>query len=99
MTSPFTTPVSIGIAVLAVWNLVTWATYRIDKARARAGRGARRIPERVLLGMAAACGSIGALIGVYGARQRHKAKKLGFMLWLWAIVVVQVTAAVWVAAR
>jgi hypothetical protein len=45
-------PVVVAIAVLGVWNVVTWATYRLDKARARAARGARRIPERTLLAMA-----------------------------------------------
>jgi uncharacterized membrane protein YsdA (DUF1294 family) len=81
--------VVVAIAALGVWNVVTWATYRLDKARARAARGDRRIPERTLLAMAAAGGSLGALIAVYGHRQRHKAKKLGFMLALWAIAAVQ----------
>jgi uncharacterized membrane protein YsdA (DUF1294 family) len=79
------TVVLVAVAVLAAWNLVTWAVYRLDKARARAARGARRIPERTLLVMAAAGGSIGALVAVYGHRQRHKARKLGFVLPLWAI--------------
>jgi uncharacterized membrane protein YsdA (DUF1294 family) len=82
--------VVVAIAVLGVWNVVTWATYRVDKARARAARGARRIPERTLLAMAAAGGSLGALLAVYAHRQRHKAKKLGFMLTLWAIAAVHV---------
>jgi uncharacterized membrane protein YsdA (DUF1294 family) len=82
----------IAGAVLAAWNVATWAVYRIDKARARAGRGDRRISERALLGMAAAGGSIGALIAVYAHRQRHKAKKLGFAVRLWAIVVVHIVA-------
>ena len=90
-------PISIAIALVAAWNLATWATYRIDKARARAARGQRRIPERVLLGMAALGGSLGALLAVYAHRQSHKAKKLGFMLWLWGIVVVQAVAAVLIA--
>ena len=80
--------ISVVAALLIAWNLVTWATYRVDKARARAARGARRIPERSLLAMAAASGSIGALIAVYGHRQRHKAQKLAFVAPLWAIVAV-----------
>jgi uncharacterized membrane protein YsdA (DUF1294 family) len=80
------TAVLAAIAALLAWNLITWATYRIDKARARAARGARRIPERTLLAMAAAGGSIGALLAVYGHRQRHKAQKLAFVVPLWAIV-------------
>jgi uncharacterized membrane protein YsdA (DUF1294 family) len=84
---------AVLLALLAVWNVVTWAVYRLDKRRARTGRGARRIPERVLLGLAAVGGSPGALIAVYAHRQRHKAQKLGFVLWLWGIVVVQIAAA------
>jgi uncharacterized membrane protein YsdA (DUF1294 family) len=87
------TSMLVALALFAVWNLVTWAVYRGDKARARAGRGARRTPERVLLGLAAAGGSLGALVAVYAHRQRHKAKKLGFVLWLWAIVAAQVVGA------
>ncbi len=89
-------PISIAIAVLA-WNLATWAVYRIDKSRARAARGRRRIPERVLLAMTAAGGSIGALVAVYAHRQRHKAKKPAFALWLWAIVFVHLTTATVIA--
>jgi uncharacterized membrane protein YsdA (DUF1294 family) len=81
--------VLVAIGALAAWNLVTWATYRLDKARARAARGDRRIPERTLLAMAAAGGSPGALIAVYAHRQRHKARKLRFALALWAIALVQ----------
>lgn len=91
--------VSIAAAVasaLALVNIATWACYRIDKARA--GRGARRIPERVLLGAALAGGSIGALLGVYAHRRRHKAKKVRFMIALWAIVALHAAIAV-LAAR
>lgn len=80
------TAVLAAVAALLAWNLITWAAYRVDKARARAARGARRIPERTLLTMAAIGGSIGALIAVYGHRQRHKAQKLAFVVPLWAIV-------------
>jgi uncharacterized membrane protein YsdA (DUF1294 family) len=86
----------VAIALVAAWNLATWAMYRTDKARARSARG-RRLPERVLLGMAAAGGSIGALIAVYAHRQRHKAKKLGFVRWLWAILVLQIVAGIMMA--
>jgi uncharacterized membrane protein YsdA (DUF1294 family) len=73
---------------LAGWNLVVWAIYRLDKARAR--RADRRVPERTLLALALVGGSPGALLAVYAHRQRHKARKLAFVGWLWAIVVVQV---------
>jgi uncharacterized membrane protein YsdA (DUF1294 family) len=83
---------AVALVTLAVLNFAPWAVYRLDKARARAGRGARRIPERTLLGLAAVGGSAGALVAVYAHRQRHKAQKLGFMLWLWGIALVQLAA-------
>lgn len=72
----------------AAFNAVTWACYRIDKARA--GRGARRISERTLLLLALAGGSLGALAGVYGHRRRHKASKWRFIALLWGIVALHV---------
>ena len=72
-------------ALLVVLNLVTWASYRWDKHQA--GRsGARRISERTLLALAWLGGSFGALIAVYGHRQRHKARKLRFLIPLWLAV-------------
>jgi uncharacterized membrane protein YsdA (DUF1294 family) len=73
----------LAAGALLVWNLATWAVYRIDKARA--GRGARRISERALLAMTALGGSPGALVGVYAHRRRHKARKPGFVAPLWLI--------------
>ena len=72
-------------ALLLVLNLVTWASYRWDKHQA--GRsGARRISERTLLALACLGGSFGALIAVYGHRQRHKVRKLRFLIPLWLAV-------------
>ena len=93
-----TQALAVVLALLAAWNLGVWAVYRLDKARARRGRGARRIPERVLLGLAAAGGSPGALVAVYAHRQRHKAQKWPFVGWLLAIVVVQLAAGAALAA-
>jgi uncharacterized membrane protein YsdA (DUF1294 family) len=90
------TVIAIGVAVALGWNLATWAVYRLDKARARQQRW--RVRERTLLGMAALGGSPGALVAVYGHRQRHKAQKLGFVLPLWGIALLQlalVAAALW----
>lgn len=69
---------------VAAWNALTWAVYRIDKARA--GRARRRISERTLLLMAALAGSPGALVAVYAHRRRHKAGKRSFIVPLWLIV-------------
>ena len=89
---PRVTWILIALTLVAAWNFFTWAVYRLDKARAR--KGQRRIAERVLLGMAAAGGTLGALVAVYAHRQRHKASKLRFMVWLWVIVAAQIAAAV-----
>ena len=80
---------AILVACAAI-NAVTWACYRIDKALA--GRGARRISERTLLGLALAGGSLGALAGVYLHRRRHKARKWRFMAILWGIVALHAAA-------
>jgi uncharacterized membrane protein YsdA (DUF1294 family) len=77
---------AIVAAVVVSLNAATWAAYRIDKARA--GTGVRRIPERTLLGLAVAGGSLGALIAMYAHRHRHKTRKLAFATRLWAIVAV-----------
>lgn len=81
--------IAFGLALL---NVVAWASYRVDKARAV--RGARRIPERVLLGLALIGGSAGALIAVYAHRRRHKARKWRFVILLWAIAAVHVAIAI-----
>ena len=73
------------IFALAVLNALTWAVYRWDKRQAR--RGARRIPERTLLLLAWIGGWLGALLAVYGHRQRHKAQKPRFMMPLWLAVI------------
>jgi len=54
-------------------------------------KGARRIPEKVLFGVAAACGSIGVLTGMYSFR--HKTEHPSFRLGIPAILVLQLTAA------
>ena len=83
----------VGFAAL---NAVAWACYRLDKARA--GRRARRIPERTLLALALVGGSLGALAGMYGHRHRHKTSKPRFVVALWGIVALQVAALVgWLA--
>lgn len=85
----------LGIGYAAI-NVVAWACYRIDKARA--GRDARRISERTLLLLAFAGGSLGALAGMYGHRRRHKTSKWQFLVMLWGIVVLH-AALVFVLVR
>lgn len=60
----------------AIADLVAWAAYRLDKAAAAAHR--RRIEERVLL-MLTVPGGVGALLGMYAAKRRHKTQKWYFV--------------------
>ena len=60
----------------------------LDKRRAR--RGVHRIPERTLLLVALAGGSVGLVLGTWIAR--HKVRKFGFLSRLAAVVVVQAFA-------
>jgi uncharacterized membrane protein YsdA (DUF1294 family) len=57
-----------------------------DKLKAK--RGAWRIPEATLMGIAAVGGSIGALIGMYCFR--HKTRHLKFALGLPLILCLQI---------
>jgi len=82
-----------GLLVLA--DLVAWIAFRVDKARAR--RGVRRISERRLLQLAAP-GGLGALLGMYAHRQRHKVDKRGFRALVWIFGLLQVGAWVGVGA-
>jgi uncharacterized membrane protein YsdA (DUF1294 family) len=61
----------------AVANLVAWAAFRIDKAAA--ARDRRRIAERTLL-LLAVPGGVGALLGMFAARRRHKTRKGRFVV-------------------
>lgn len=64
------------LLALAVWNLVVFALYGADKARAAAGKW--RIRESVLLWSAFLFGSAGAYLGM--TVFRHKTKKRRFFI-------------------
>lgn len=84
---------TLAIAYLALINAVTFAAFAGDKQRAM--DGARRVPERTLLRLAAIGGSGGALAAQ--ALLRHKTRKQPFGAYLGLIVLIQavaVTAAV-----
>lgn len=82
-------------AWLAAINGPTFAAYAWDKRRA--GRGLRRVPEAVLLGLALIGGSPGAALAM--ATLRHKTRKLGFLLPFAAILAFQVGLGLWLSRR
>lgn len=87
MPAAFTLPQFL--AALAAINLAAFAMFGIDKARAR--QGAWRVKESTLLGLAL----IGGTPGAYAGRKlfRHKTRKQPFSGLLFAIAVLQVSAA------
>jgi len=66
----------ILLAVIAIWNIVTFALYGIDKAKAKAR--AWRISEATLITVAFLMGAIGALLGMNVFR--HKTNHIKFKL-------------------
>jgi uncharacterized membrane protein YsdA (DUF1294 family) len=85
---------AIGIIVwLAVigLNLAAFASFGLDKARAR--RGARRLSERDLLALATLGGTGGAYLGRWYFR--HKTKKASFSVALHLIALAQGAILLW----
>ena len=80
----------IVIFYLLAVNLLTFVTYGVDKWKARHNRW--RIPEATLLLLAALGGSIGALLAMRVFR--HKTLHRKFRYGVPAILLVQITAAV-----
>ena len=82
-------------AYLLTVNATTVAALVLDKCAAQ--RGAPRIPERRLLGLALLGGTPGALV----AQQilRHKTRKEPFRRRLWTIALVQAGGLGWAAYR
>lgn len=85
--------------VLLVWlaaiNLVTFAVYGIDKAKAK--RGAWRVPEKTLFLLPLLGGSVGALLGMRVFH--HKTKHWYFVWGVPAILLTQLALAVWLLMR
>ena len=82
-------------AWIAAINPVTFAAFALDKARAI--RGGRRVPERVLLGLSLLGGSPAAAAAM--TTLRHKTRKVAFLVPFAAIVLLQVAALAWWVAR
>ena len=81
------------IVYLVIINIITFSLYGSDKKRARWDR--RRIPEKVLLGLAVVGGSVGAWMGmkVY----RHKIRKWKFLIGVPSILILQILVICYVA--
>ena len=74
------------IAYLVLVNAAAFILMLVDKQKAR--RGAWRIPEGTLLGIAAIGGSLGAVMGMH--LFRHKTHHLKFRLGLPLMLAVQI---------
>lgn len=72
-------------------NIITFFAFGIDKGKAK--KGAWRIKEATLLGLAAIGGSVGALLGMKVFRHKTKHKK--FTVGVPMIFILQVALAVW----
>ena len=81
------------VLIMALWNIVTFAMYGIDKRKAMKGK--RRISERILILCAFIMGSMGALLGM--SVFRHKTKHLKFKLLLPVALIINIgiVALVW----
>lgn len=71
---------------LIIINAAAFLLMLADKIKAK--RGAWRIPEATLMGIAAIGGSVGALAGMY--MFRHKTRHIKFTLGIPAILAVQI---------
>jgi uncharacterized membrane protein YsdA (DUF1294 family) len=83
------------ILYLIAINVVTFLVYGLDKWKAK--RDAWRISESTLLLLAAAGGSVGALLGMQIFR--HKTKHVKFTVGVPVILLVQVALAIWWLVR
>lgn len=80
------------LVYLAAVNVLTFFAYGGDKLRART-EGARRTPEKTLLGLAVIGGSLGALLGMQVFR--HKTRHWYFKYGVPAILLAQLALAAW----
>ena len=79
---------------LIIVNAAAFLLMLADKLKAK--RGAWRIPEAALMGIAAIGGSVGALAGMY--LFRHKTKHIKFTLGIHVILIGQIALVIWLAA-
>ena len=76
----------VVLSWLIAITLVTFLTYGYDKTIAGSGR--MRVPEKVLLALTFAGGTVGAFVG--RSLFRHKTTKASFRAQLWLVVGFQV---------
>ena len=86
---------TIIIFYLIIITLITFFLYGIDKWKAKRARW--RIPESVLLGMAAIGGSIGAWLGM--RVWHHKTQHAKFRYGVPAMLVAQAAVLVWIVVK
>jgi uncharacterized membrane protein YsdA (DUF1294 family) len=79
-----------AVAYIVIVNIAAFCIYGIDKSAAIKQK--QRIPNRVLLLIAAFGGSIGALAGMYTFR--HKTKKWYYTFTVPVMLILQIAAAV-----
>ena len=84
------TPLQGAAVYLAFINILTFIMYGLDKSAAVKQK--QRIPNRVLLGLAAIGGSAGALAGMYTFR--HKTQKKYYTITVPLLLILQLAAAV-----
>lgn len=80
------------LVYLAAVNVLTFFAYGGDKLRAKT-EGARRTPEKTLLGLAVIGGSLRALLGMQVFR--HKTRHWYFKYGVPVILLAQLALAVW----
>lgn len=85
----------IIVLYLVFINVLTFLLYGIDKWKAKRSRW--RIPESVLLGLAAVGGSVGAWLGM--RVWRHKTQHKKFRYGVPAILLAQIVLLVWVVVN
>ena len=86
--------IKLIVIYLVLVNAVAFLLMLADKLKAK--RGAWRIPEATLMGIAAIGGSVGALAGMY--LFRHKTKHIKFTLGIPVILIAQIAMVIWLAA-
>ena len=85
---------NLVLLYLIIVNAAAFLLMLADKLKAK--RGAWRIPEATLMGVAAIGGSVGVLAGMYAFR--HKTKHITFTLGIPLVLAAQVALVIWLMA-